>query len=122
MIARAATAQDDITGDGTTSTVLLIGELLKQSERYLAEDVHPRVLCDGFEAAKLELLRLLDSLKVPVDLDDKELLYSVARTSLRTKVLTIASWRPSISSLSLSLSLSLPQQALAHSTLLIDRL
>jgi T-complex protein 1 subunit zeta len=105
MIARAATAQDDITGDGTTSTVLLIGELLKQSERYLAEDVHPRVLCDGFEAAKLELLRLLDSLKVPVDLDDKELLYSVARTSLRTKVLTIASWRPSISShLSLSLS------------------
>ena len=34
LIARAATAQDDITGDGTTSNVLIIGELLKQAERY----------------------------------------------------------------------------------------
>lgn len=37
MIARAATAQDDVTGDGTTSNVLLIGELLKQAERYLSK-------------------------------------------------------------------------------------
>ena len=35
MIARTAVAQDDITGDGTSSTVLIIGELLKQAERYL---------------------------------------------------------------------------------------
>jgi T-complex protein 1 subunit zeta len=46
MIARAAVAQDDITGDGTTSIVLLIGELLKQSERYLQEGCHPRVLVE----------------------------------------------------------------------------
>ncbi len=37
LIARAATAQDDITGDGTTSIVLLIGELLKQADIYIAE-------------------------------------------------------------------------------------
>lgn len=37
MIARSATAQDDISGDGTTSVVLLIGELLKQAERYIQE-------------------------------------------------------------------------------------
>ena len=37
MIAKASTAQDDITGDGTTSTVLLIGELLKQAELYIGE-------------------------------------------------------------------------------------
>jgi T-complex protein 1 subunit zeta len=37
MIARTAVAQDDISGDGTTSTVLLIGELMKQSERYISE-------------------------------------------------------------------------------------
>ena len=37
MIARASTAQDDISGDGTTSTVLLIGELLKAAERHIAE-------------------------------------------------------------------------------------
>lgn len=37
MIARTAVAQDDTSGDGTTSTVLFIGELMKQSERYIDE-------------------------------------------------------------------------------------
>lgn len=37
LIARASTAQDDSTGDGTTSTVLLIGELLKQADIYISE-------------------------------------------------------------------------------------
>ena len=37
LIARVATAQDDVTGDGTTSNVLIIGELLKQAEMYISE-------------------------------------------------------------------------------------
>jgi chaperonin GroEL (HSP60 family) len=37
LIARASTAQDDVTGDGTTSTVLLIGEMLKQADNVIAE-------------------------------------------------------------------------------------
>lgn len=88
LIARAATAQDDITGDGTTSTVLFIGELLKQSERFLADGLHPRILSEGFELAKDEVLRVLDSLKVQKKdiLKERELLCSVARTSLRTKL------------------------------------
>lgn len=40
MIARTAVAQDDISGDGTTSTVLMIGELMKQSERFIGEGNH----------------------------------------------------------------------------------
>ena len=52
MIARAATAQDEITGDGTTSNVLLIGELLKQAERFISEGTHPRIITEGFEVAK----------------------------------------------------------------------
>ncbi|KAI9911901.1 hypothetical protein PsorP6_009020 [Peronosclerospora sorghi] len=88
LIARAATAQDDVTGDGTTSTVLFIGELLKQAERFLADGLHPRILSEGFELAKDEALRVLDSLKITRDdiLKDRELLCSVARTSLRTKL------------------------------------
>jgi len=85
LIARAATAQDDITGDGTTSNVLLIAELLKQSERYLQEGLHPRILSEGFELAKIKALSILDSFKVEKKID-RELLLSVARTSLRTKV------------------------------------
>lgn len=86
MIARAATAQDDITGDGTTSNVLLIAELLKQSERYLMEGLHPRVIADGFEIAKKFTTEFLDKFKVTKDTKDRELLLSVARTSLSTKV------------------------------------
>lgn len=58
MIARAATAQDDITGDGTTSVVLLVGELLKQADRHISEGLHPRVITDGYEAAKNEALKV----------------------------------------------------------------
>ncbi|KAI5361109.1 Putative chaperonin Cpn60/GroEL/TCP-1 family, groEL-like apical domain superfamily [Septoria linicola] len=85
MIARAATAQDEICGDGTTSVVLMVGELLKQANRYIAEGLHPRVITDGYEVAKNETLRFLDDFKLPKDVD-RELLLNVARTSLSTKI------------------------------------
>lgn len=56
MIARTAVAQDEQVGDGTTSVVLLVGELLKQAERYTSEGVHPTVVADGFDIAKKEAL------------------------------------------------------------------
>ncbi|KAL0079892.1 T-complex protein 1 zeta subunit [Phycomyces blakesleeanus] len=86
MIAKAATAQDEITGDGTTSIVLLVGELLKQAERYISEGLHPRVITEGYDAAKNEALKFLETFKTPKPVVDRELLVSVARTSLRTKV------------------------------------
>ncbi|KAI8573478.1 hypothetical protein RHMOL_Rhmol01G0280800 [Rhododendron molle] len=95
MIARTAVAQDDISGDGTTSTVLFIGELMKQSERYIDEGMHPRVLVDGFEIVKRATLQSLKKFETPVvmgDEPDKEILKMVARTTLRTKVLCI--WNP----------------------------
>jgi T-complex protein 1 subunit zeta len=58
MIARSATSQDEITGDGTTSVVLLVGELMKQAERYISEGVHPRVITEGFEIAKTEAMNV----------------------------------------------------------------
>ncbi|KAI9676926.1 MAG: T-complex protein 1 subunit zeta [Caeruleum heppii] len=85
MIARAATAQDDITGDGTTSVVLMVGELLKQADREITEGLHPRVITDGYEIAKTEALKFLDTFKLEKEVD-RELLLSVARTSLSTKI------------------------------------
>ncbi|EGC31719.1 hypothetical protein DICPUDRAFT_82419 [Dictyostelium purpureum] len=86
LIARTATAQDDITGDGTTTNVITIGELLKQSERYLSENIHPRIIAEGFELAKERVLKFLDEFKKEEDTLDRELLMSIARTSLRTKL------------------------------------
>eukprot|EP00003_Mantamonas_plastica_P011026 TRINITY_DN205_c0_g1_i2.p1 TRINITY_DN205_c0_g1~~TRINITY_DN205_c0_g1_i2.p1 ORF type:complete len:498 (-),score=164.84 TRINITY_DN205_c0_g1_i2:16-1509(-) len=86
MIARAATSQDDITGDGTTSAVLMIAELLKQSAAHLAEGLHPRIMSDGLELAKMKTLQLLEDFAIEKDTLDEELLLNVARTSLKTKV------------------------------------
>uniref|UniRef100_A0A8C5RW54 Chaperonin containing TCP1 subunit 6B n=1 Tax=Laticauda laticaudata TaxID=8630 RepID=A0A8C5RW54_LATLA len=87
LIAKVATAQDDITGDGTTSNVLIIGELLKQADLYISEGLHPRLVTEGFEAAKEKALQILEQVKVAKEMD-REILLDVARTSLRTKVHT----------------------------------
>jgi T-complex protein 1 subunit zeta len=85
MIARTAVAQDDQVGDGTTSVVLLVGELLKQADRYISEGVHPSVIAAGFDIAKKEALAFLDTFKQPSSLD-RPTLVSLAKTSLATKL------------------------------------
>ena len=86
MIARASTAQDDIVGDGTTSNVLFIGELMKQSERYITEGTHVSHIVDGIEASKKKALEYLDTIKYKPEKIDREFLLDVARSSLRTKL------------------------------------
>jgi T-complex protein 1 subunit zeta len=88
MIARAATAQDEVTGDGTTTSVMFIGELLKQSESYLADGLHPRQIAEGFDLAVQETNTFLENFKIPLKnpLEDREKLVCVARTALRTKI------------------------------------
>jgi T-complex protein 1 subunit zeta len=113
MIARTATAQDDITGDGTTTTVLLCGELMKQADRYANEGLHPRVLVDGLEIARDAVVKFLTEFSVkPTKLNqdddtsmmeetnihaaalyeyqaiiqNRDLLHHVASTSLHTKL------------------------------------
>jgi len=84
LIARVATAQDDITGDGTTSNVLIIGELLKQANVYISDGLHPRVAAEGFDLAKKKALEVLDQMATKKYSRDD--LINVAQTSLRTKV------------------------------------
>lgn len=85
MIGRAATAQDDMVGDGTTTNVLFIGEVMRQAERYIGDGVHPRIIVEGMEAAKNETLRFLEEFKLSREVT-RDLLVNVARTSLNTKI------------------------------------
>ncbi|KAI0063557.1 chaperonin-containing T-complex zeta subunit Cct6 [Artomyces pyxidatus] len=85
MIAKTAVAQDDQVGDGTTSVVLLVGELLKQADRYISEGVHPSVIASGFDVAKKDALSFLDSFKQPWN-GDRATLVNIAKTSLTTKL------------------------------------
>lgn len=86
LIAKASTAQNEQTGDGTTSTVLLIGELLKQAEIYINDGLHPRVVADGYELAKKKTLEILEQVKVKFDPEGADLLSKVAYTCVSTKV------------------------------------
>lgn len=86
MIAKASTAQNDETGDGTTSTVLIIGELLKQAEYFISEGVHPRVVADGYDLSRKKALEFLNKFKYEPKEFNRDILLSVARTALKTKV------------------------------------
>ncbi|XP_036693963.1 T-complex protein 1 subunit zeta-2 [Balaenoptera musculus] len=85
LIAKVATAQDDITGDGTTSNVLIIRELLKQADLYISEGLHPRIIAEGFEVAKIKALEVLEQVKIKKEMK-REILLDVAGTPLQTKV------------------------------------
>lgn len=90
LIARTATAQDDVTGDGTTSTVLMCGELMRQADRHVSEGLHPRILVEGLEQARDKTLEFLSTVKVAMDAEEmiqnRDLLVSIAMTSLNTKL------------------------------------
>ena len=90
LIARAATATDDESGDGSTSTVIVIGEMMRQCERYIQEGLHPRLLTEGFELAKGEASRFLHSGVPTVPVVEgpglRDLVNQVTRTALSTKV------------------------------------
>ena len=81
------TKKDDVTGDGTTSTVLLCGELLKQADRYASEGLHPRIITDGYDIARDAALKFLDEFKVSSEtIKNRELLTCITATSLKTKL------------------------------------
>ena len=86
MIARAATAQDDTVGDGSSSNVLFIGELFMQSFRYVTEGIHVSQLVDGIELAKKRSLEFLEECRYKPEKIDREFLLNAARTALRTKL------------------------------------
>eukprot|EP01060_Flectonema_neradi_P031536 TRINITY_DN480_c7_g1_i1.p1 TRINITY_DN480_c7_g1~~TRINITY_DN480_c7_g1_i1.p1 ORF type:complete len:546 (+),score=158.16 TRINITY_DN480_c7_g1_i1:58-1695(+) len=87
LIARAATAMDDETGDGTTSTVIMIGEVLSQAEELINDGIHCRIVAEGFENAATEALKFLDTRKIEITPDnEREMLDNIARTTLGTKI------------------------------------
>lgn len=59
---------------------------MKQAQRLIQEQVHPRVITEGYELARKESLAFLEKFKVNQDTIDKSLLTSVARTALCTKL------------------------------------
>jgi thermosome len=83
-----AKAMDDEVGDGTTSVVVIAGELLKYAEDLLNDDVHPQVIVEGYRKASEKAYEFLQKMATNVDPKDKNVLKQIARTSMNSKVIT----------------------------------
>jgi thermosome len=88
MLVEVAKTQDDEVGDGTTTVVLLTGELLGKAEQLLDKDVHPMIVVDGYKLAAEKALQILEDMAIKVDPVDKSMLKKVASIALATKMLS----------------------------------
>jgi thermosome len=88
MMVEIAKSVDNEVGDGTTSSVVFAGALLEKAEDLINKNVHPSVIVDGYDAALEQALKLLRKIAVKVDVEDKELLKKIARTSMYSKLVS----------------------------------
>lgn len=88
MMVEIAKTQDKMVGDGTTTVVVLSGELLKKADELLEQDIHPIVIIGGYQKAVKKAVEVLEKAAVPVDLGDREALKKVAMTSMRSKAVS----------------------------------
>ncbi len=85
MMVEVAKTQDDAVGDGTTTAVILAGELLKKAEGLLDQEIHPTVITKGFRMAKSKALEVLNQIAVDVDIKDEDMLLKIAETAMSGK-------------------------------------
>jgi len=85
MVVEVAKTQDNECGDGTTSAVIIAGELLKKSEALIDQNVHPTVISNGFRLASQEAVKVLKGIGIEVAPTDKKALKLVALTAMTGK-------------------------------------
>ncbi len=85
MIVEVAKTQEDEVGDGTTTAVILAGELLKNAERLLDQEIHPTVIAKGYRMAAKKAQDILQKMAVPVTFKDEDILKKIAITAMTGK-------------------------------------
>jgi thermosome len=85
MLVEVAKTQDNEVGDGTTTAVVLTGELLDKAEKLLDQDVHPTVIVEGYKKAADKAREILEQMSERIDPNDGETLRRIAMTSMGTK-------------------------------------
>ena len=85
MIVEVAKAQDEECGDGTTTAVILTGELLKCAGELLDQNIHPTIICGVYKLAAKKAVETLNEIAVPIKPGDKKTLRDIAMTSMASK-------------------------------------
>ncbi|TFG09983.1 thermosome subunit [Candidatus Heimdallarchaeota archaeon] len=86
MLVQVSKAQDQETGDGTTSAVVVAGELLKRGGELLEKKIHASLIVEGFKAASQKAQELIEKYSKKLNpVEDEKLLLQIAGTSLNSK-------------------------------------
>lgn len=88
MIVEVAKTQDDKVGDGTTTSVILAGELLKLAQELMEQQVHPTLIFRGYRKALIKSKEILQNLAQKIEINDKKTLKMVAETAMNSKLIT----------------------------------
>ena len=83
MLVEVAKTQEDEVGDGTTTAVIIAGELLKKAENLLDQDIHPTIVAMGYRQAAEKAQEILNA--IAIDAEDRETLLKVAMTAMTGK-------------------------------------
>ncbi len=86
MLVEVAKTQDNEAGDGTTTAVIISGELLSKAEELIDKNIHPTIVIDGYKKASEKALETLEKMAIPVDLKSQEYLKKTAMTSMASKL------------------------------------
>jgi len=86
MMVEVAKTQDNEAGDGTTTAVIITGELLGKAEELIEKNVHPTIIIDGYKKASEKALEVLEKLAIPVDAEIQDYAKRAAMTSMASKL------------------------------------
>ncbi len=88
MMVEVAKTQDSEVGDGTTTSVILAGELLKRAEKLLQQKIHPTVITEGFRKAAEKAVEILEKMSIKSGIDDRAGLKNAAMTCMSSKLVS----------------------------------
>ncbi len=85
MLVEVAKTQDEEAGDGTTTAVVLAGELLKRAEELVDQNIHPTIIASGYRMAAEKAVEVLEKIAEPVSIKDDQKLREIAMTAMSSK-------------------------------------
>uniref|UniRef100_A0A2K5ZBE2 T-complex protein 1 subunit gamma n=1 Tax=Mandrillus leucophaeus TaxID=9568 RepID=A0A2K5ZBE2_MANLE len=80
--------QDEEVGDGTTSVIILAGEMLSVAEHFLEQQMHPTVVISAYRKALDDMISTLKKISIPVDINDSDMMLNIINSSITTKAIS----------------------------------
>jgi thermosome len=108
MMVEVAKTQDNEAGDGTTTAVIICGELLNKAEELIEKNVHPTIIIDGYRKASEKALEVLEKMAIPVDINSQDYAKKAAMTSMASKL--VADYREYLADLAVKAILAVAEK------------